>query len=63
MEKLLLVLMALTFVASATAAEKSASATTPAPEMAMDCSKMTDTAAKKECEEKAKAPTAAPVSK
>ena len=58
MEKVLILMIALSIVASATAAEKKAE-TTPAPEMAMDCSTITDPAAKKDCESKAK--TEAPV--
>jgi hypothetical protein len=54
MEKVLIFMIALSLIASATAAE-TATGTTPAPKevMAMDCSKMTDAAAKKDCEAKA----------
>lgn len=53
MEKILVLMIALSLVASATADEKKVE-TTPAPEMAMDCSTITDAAAKKDCESKAK---------
>ena len=57
MEKVFAFMIALSLITSATAAE-TATATTPAAKeataMDMDCSKITDKAAKKECEAKAK---------
>lgn len=48
-------MIALSLITSVTAAETK-TATTPAPQdvVSTDCSKMTDAAAKKECEDKAK---------
>lgn len=55
MEKILLLMIALSLVTSATAAEKAATPTPVAAQAAtMDCSKITDKTAKKDCENQSK---------